>query len=120
MGLTQEALARLIDVTSRSVSAWEVGESTIRLDILYRLAEAGIDIHYVIFGDGHDIGKVDPVLYQRVCAWADVSCRDRRGKPLPEWEKQLRITRAYRWLASSKSVEEREERFANLPSSRAA
>lgn len=120
LGHTQDSLARLANVTSRSVSAWEVGESTIRLDALYRLADVGIDIHYVIFGDGQDIGQVDPVLYQRVCDWAEVSCRDRRGKPLPDWEKHQRIARAYRWLASSSSVDEREARFAQLPASRVA
>lgn len=120
LGLTQEGLAKRIDVTARSIAGYELGTTTIRLDILYRLAEAGIDIPYVLFGDAIEISSIDQALYTRVCEWADVACRDRRGKPVPEWERQQRIVRAYRWLASSKSEEEREERFAQLPPSRVA
>lgn len=121
LGLSQDGLAHRASITGRSISAYELGKSTIRLEILYRLADAGVDIPYVLFGDGHE-GSVefDPDLFERVNRWADETCVDRKGNPIPQWERLQRVMRAYRWLASGKTKEEREDRFDQLPPSRAA
>ena len=121
LGLTQDALAERINVTGRSIAGYELGTTTIRQDIMYRLAKAGVDMPYVLFGDGQEgVAKVDPLLFKRVSRWADVACRDRHGNPLPAWERIQHVMRAYRWLASSSSLEELEERISNLPPARAA
>ena len=121
MGLSQGDLATRVGVTSRSIIGYEQGTTTIRMDILYRLSEIGVDVPYVLFGDGTEgMGRVDQALFDRVNRWADETCRDRGGKPIPEWERAQRVSRAYRWLASSGSKEELEDRFSKLPPSRVA
>jgi transcriptional regulator with XRE-family HTH domain len=121
LSLTQEALAKRVDVVVRSIIGYEQGTTTIRSDILYRLAAAGIDVSYVLFGDGPGADSpIDEALMRRVYDWAENSLRDLRGRPLPGWERHQRAMHAYRWLASSRTPEELEERFAQLPAARVA
>lgn len=118
LGLTQEGLARAVDITTRAVVGYEAGTSTVREDILERLAEAGVDLAYLFYGKGPK--PYDPALYERVKRWAEQTCVDRRGKPIPKWEQLQRMIRAYRWIAASPTKDERNRRLAELPKSRAA
>ena len=48
--MTQEDLATAAGVTARSVKRYEAGASTMPSDVIYRMAAAGLDMRYVIFG----------------------------------------------------------------------
>ena len=121
LGLTQETLADRTGISTRSIAGYELGTTTIRQDFIYRLENVGIDMAYVLFGDGTEgSAVVDDELFERVNRWADVSCREPDGTPIPDWERLQRVARAYRWLASSRDKKELEERFAQLPAVRAS
>ena len=58
-GLTQEQLAELVDVTSRSIQNWENGKvSSIKLEKLDRLAAAlGVSINEIRSGQDLDVSS---------------------------------------------------------------
>ena len=115
MDLTQVSLAEKVGITDRAIQHYELGKSTIRLDILYKMREVGIDIDYLLFG-GLDSIRYDPVLWERVNRWADDACRDRHGRPFAEPIRQQRVLRAYDHVSRGRTPEEVEERLAQLRS----
>lgn len=48
--MSQEDLAAASGVTARSIKRYEAGKSTMPTDVVYRMAAAGLDMRYVIFG----------------------------------------------------------------------
>lgn len=116
---TQFGLAEKIGISGRAIQHYELGNSTIRLDILYKMREVGIDIDYLLFGDREDV-TYDPVIWERVNRWADQACRDRKGNPFPEPIRQQRVLRAYDHVVRGRTPEEVAERLDQLQSWRAA
>jgi hypothetical protein len=51
LGLSQFAFAESIGITERAVRNYETGSNAIRMDILYRMLDAGVDLRFVLFGD---------------------------------------------------------------------
>jgi len=119
LGLTQVELARIVEVTERAIQQYELGKNTIRMDILYKMDEVGLNVDFLLFGDrGHM--QYDPVIWDRVNRWADNACRDRDGNPFPEPVRQQRVLRAYEHVVRGRTPEEVRERLEQLNASRAA
>lgn len=111
--LTQFGLADKLGISGRAVQHYELGNSTIRLDILYKMRDVGIDIDFLLFGGRRDVAY-DPVIWEQVNRWADHACRDRRGNPFPEPIRQQRVLRAYDHVVRGRTPEEVAERLEQL------
>ena len=119
LGLTQVELARIVGVSDRAIQHYEIGKNTIRMDILYKMDEVGLNIDFLLFGE-RDRLQYDVVIWERVNRWADDACRDRDGNPFPEPVRQQRALRAYEHVVRGRTPEEVQERIDQLRNWRAA
>jgi transcriptional regulator with XRE-family HTH domain len=119
LGLTQVQLARIVEVTERAIQQYELGKNTIRMDILYKMDEVGVNVDFLLFGD-RDHLRHDPAIWDRVNRWADDACRDRNGDAFPEPVRHQRVLRAYEHVVRGRTPEEVQERLEQLNASRAA
>jgi transcriptional regulator with XRE-family HTH domain len=110
LGLSQSAFAELLGITTRAVQHYEAGASTIRLDILYRMLDAGVDVHFLLFGDLNSV-PFNAEVWERVNQWADGACRDRKGRPFPEEVRHQRVHRVYRFIMLGRTAQEVQERL---------
>jgi transcriptional regulator with XRE-family HTH domain len=110
LSLSQEAFAARVGVTERAVRNYEVGAGAIRMDILYRMLDAGIDVHFLLFGDLNSV-PFNAEVWERVNQWADGACRDRKGRPFPEEVRHQRVHRVYRFIMLGRTAQEVQERL---------
>jgi transcriptional regulator with XRE-family HTH domain len=110
LSLSQEAFAARVGVTERAVRNYEVGAGAIRMDILYRMLDAGVDVHFLLFGDLNSV-PFNAEVWERVNQWADGACRDRKGRPFPEEVRHQRVHRVYRFIMLGRTAQEVQERL---------
>lgn len=122
LGLTQEELARQIQVALSALQNYEQDRSSIKTPVLERMRKAKIDVDYVVYGrDVNPAEPLDAALWERVKAWDAANPNDADGKPLNEYFRYQRITLFYRWLREENGSEaEIEERLSQLKGAKAA
>jgi transcriptional regulator with XRE-family HTH domain len=105
LGFTQEQLAVQLGVARRTIVNHETEFHPVSLDVLNKLEELGADCFYILFGRRHLEFSVpmNPALLEKVLGWADVLCRDRKGRPFPQGHIARFISEAYAYLASEES-----------------
>lgn len=71
------------------------------MEVLNKLDELGADCFYILFGRRFLEFSVpmDPALLEKVLGWADVLCRDRKGRPFSQGHIARFVAEAYTYLA---------------------
>lgn len=70
LGLTQEELARQIQVALSALQNYEQDRSSVKTPVLERMRKAKIDVDYVVYGRDVDPAEpLDAALWERVKAW---------------------------------------------------
>lgn len=105
LGFTQEQLAVRLGITRRTILNHESEAYSVPLDVLNKLEELGADCFYILFGRRFLEFSVplDPALLEIVLGWADVLCRDRKGRPFSQGHIAKFIAEAYAYLAGEGS-----------------
>lgn len=105
LGFTQEQLAEQLGVARRTVVNHETEFHPVTVEVLNKLDELGADCFYILFGRRFLEFSVpmDPALLEKVLGWADVLCRDRKGRPFSQGHIARFVAEAYAYLAGEGS-----------------
>lgn len=105
LGLTQEAIAQLLNVAVRSVKGYEAGSTTVASDLIFRMMAIGIDICHLFYGKSLETlsilpTRIDPTALDRAVAWVDGEWgNEGEGQRIPDRERLEWILIAYASIA---------------------
>ncbi len=105
LGFTQEQLADHLDVSRRTIVNHETEFHPVPLEVLNQLDQLGADCFYLLYGRrcAEFSVPLDTALLEQILDWADVLCRDRKGKPFAHHHIAEFIAEAYAYLAAGGS-----------------
>lgn len=109
--MTQEQVAATLGIVRQTIINHESEAHPIPLKYVRQLGELGADIHFLVFGCRRTdlVGVPDPDILEQVIEWADVLCKDRKGKPFSPRNTAKFMSAAYAYLATDHGPAETRE-----------